>query len=90
MLLSVFVFLTSHPAHTIHQCSRNRTLLHFKQLFRKEKSQTLKLLGTSDQHVEFYEILDFITTIISFYMYTGIEHIVNHVDVFIYYLEGVF
>jgi len=23
-------------------------------------------------------------------MYTVIEHIVNHVDVFIYYLEGVF
>lgn len=48
VLLSVFVFLTPNPAHTAHQCNRNRILLHFKQIFTKEKNPILKLLGTSD------------------------------------------
>lgn len=38
-------------------------LLHFKQIFTKERNPILEVLETSNQRVEFDEILDFITGI---------------------------
>lgn len=48
-----------HPGHPLQQHSRKGIFVHFQQILTKENISVIKLLVTSDQHLEFEAILDF-------------------------------
>lgn len=83
VLLFLLVFLTLHPAHTLHQRSRNRILLHFKQIFTKESN--LKTAGNFRPVYWIWWNIRFCHSYI---------HVLNsfmkHVDGFVYYLKMYF